>query len=79
MKTLTRLALASSLILLFATRALSFTPGACQADEEKFCKGVPLLGIKECMKKNLEKLSDACKANILDLAIQEKEKKSGKY
>ncbi len=67
------------LLSAFIRPALAFTEGACKADEEKYCKGVPIIGgkLKECMEKHMEQLSDACKANILEMAIKKKEKSAG--
>lgn len=39
---------------------------ACKDDKEKFCKDVPLGDgkVMECMKKNMEQLSEGCKAQF---------------
>jgi len=56
--------------------AFALNEGACLQDEQKFCKGKPADEVKACMKANVEKLSNACKANILDMMMKEKQKKS---
>jgi hypothetical protein len=40
--------------------------GACREDVQKLCAGVERGGgkIRECLTSNMDKLSDACKANV---------------
>ena len=40
--------------------------GACRDDVQKLCAGVDRGGgkIRECLTSNMDKLSDACKANV---------------
>lgn len=67
------------LLILFARPAAAFTEGACKPDEEKYCKGKPMIGgeLKKCMESHIDQLSDACKANILELMMKAKEKQAG--
>jgi len=58
--------------------AIAFTEGACKQDEEKYCKGKPLLGgeLKKCMEKHVKQLSKACKVNIMEAMVKIEENKS---
>ena len=78
MKKLSTFFLALLTVTAFANPLGAFEAGACREDEKKHCPGMAPLSdeAKACMKKNIEKLSDACKANILDMAVKEKEKKA---
>ena len=80
MKLLRNLLLVVTFSLVGIHYAGAFEPGACKADEAKYCKDAPTAndGKKKCMKEHMSQLSDACKANILDVAVEKKEKSSGK-
>jgi len=58
--------------------AHAFNEGACAEDAGKYCKGVPAAGgkLKECMIKHRSELSNACKANLLDVLVKEREQKN---
>lgn len=70
------------MLFFFALVALAFSPGsapalergACHEDIEKYCKNVPVAQLKECMKQHIHELSDACKANMVDLYLEKKHK-----
>ncbi|HCU23822.1 MAG TPA: hypothetical protein DF383_02300 [Deltaproteobacteria bacterium] len=71
------------LTLAAAVPVSAFTEGACAKDAEKYCPNVPPGEgrIKKCLSEHVDKLSDACKTNILEAAVkkQENKAKSGGY
>ena len=75
MKSLIFSLFAMALMSTFSLPVSAFHAGACKEDAEKYCKGVPMEEgkLKECLLKNREKLSDQCKANIVDAAMKKKE------
>ena len=71
MKLIQKILFAMSLLFIGMQPVMALNQGACIKDEEKFCKDAPMQndGKKKCMKEHLNQLSDACKANILDMTV----------